>query len=105
VFENTEDASRQLAEKLRLLLKKNEYEDRFNRSNTEILAIPRGGIVTGDVLASYLELGLDIIVSRKMGAPHNPELAIVAVIHDGSFFANSDILRILQISNDYINKI
>lgn len=36
--------------------------------------------------------------------PHNPELAIGAVMHDGSFFANSDILRILQISNEYINK-
>jgi predicted phosphoribosyltransferase len=104
MFENREDAGRQLAEKLRLLLKKKEDEDRFNRSNTEILAIPRGGVVTGDVLASILELGLDIIVSRKIGAPHNPELAIGAVMHDGSFFANSDIIRILQISNDYINK-
>jgi predicted phosphoribosyltransferase len=85
-------------------LNKNQNKDRFNRSNPERLAIPRGGVITGDVLASILGLNLDIIVSRKIGAPHNPELAIGAVMHDGSFFANSDILRILQISNEYINK-
>lgn len=104
MFENREDAGRQLAEELRMLLKKNENKDRFSRSNIQILAIPRGGVVTGDVLASILELDLDIIVSRKIGAPFNPELAIGAVMHDGSFFANSDLLRILQIPDDYIKK-
>ncbi|HEY7078139.1 MAG TPA: hypothetical protein VH500_00460, partial [Nitrososphaeraceae archaeon] len=70
-------------------MNKNQNKDRFNRSNPERLAIPRGGVITGDVLASILGLNLDIIVSRKIGAPHNPELAIGAVMHDGSFFANS----------------
>jgi predicted phosphoribosyltransferase len=104
IFENREDAGRRLAERLRSLLDKNKNEDSDNRSNTQILAIPRGGVVTGDVLASILGLDLDIIVSRKIGAPDNPELAIGAVMHDGSFFANSDLIRILQISNDYIKK-
>lgn len=104
IFENREDAARRLAEKLRSLLYQIQKKDVINRSNTSILAIHRGGVVTGDVLASILGLDLDIIVSRKIGAPDNPELAIGAVIHDGSFFANSDILDILQIPDDYIQE-
>jgi predicted phosphoribosyltransferase len=104
IFENREDAARRLAEKLKTIL----YEDRekmsINRENTKILAIPRGGVVTGDILASILGVNLDIIVSRKIGAPDNPELAIGAVMHDGSFFANSDIIKILQIPDDYIKE-
>ena len=73
-------------------------------ANTRILAIPRGGVVTGDIMASILGLNLDIIVSRKIGAPDNPESAIGAVMHDGSFFANSDIIKILQIPGDYIEE-
>jgi predicted phosphoribosyltransferase len=61
-------------------------------------------VVTGDILASILRVNLDIIVSRKIGAPENPELAIGAVMHDGSFFANSDIMNILQIPDDYVKE-
>jgi len=104
IFENREDAARRLAEKLRSLLYKNQKKESINRANTRILAIPRGGVVTGDILASILGLNLDIIVSRKIGAPDNPELAIGAVMHDGSFFANSDIIKILQIPDDYIKE-
>jgi putative phosphoribosyl transferase len=32
-----------------------------------ILAIPRGGVVTGDVIASTLGSNLDVVVSRKIG--------------------------------------
>ena len=104
IYENREDAARRLAEKLRSLLYENQKMAGINRANTRILAIPRGGVVTGDIMASILGLNLDIIVSRKIGAPDNPELAIGAVMHDGSFFANSDIIKILQIPGDYIEE-
>jgi putative phosphoribosyl transferase len=104
IFENREHAARLLAEKLRSLLHQVQRKVDINKSNTIILAIPRGGVVTGDVLASILGLNLDIIVSRKIGAPDNPELAVGAVMHDGTFFANSDILKILQIPDEYIRE-
>ena len=66
VFENREDASRRLAERIRTLLY--QKKDSINRSSTTILAIPRGGVVTGNVIASILGLNLDIIVSRKVGS-------------------------------------
>lgn len=104
IFENREDAARRLAEKLRTILYEDREKEIFNRANSKILAIPRGGVVTGDILASILGVNLDIIVSRKIGAPDNPELAIGAVMHDGSFFANLDIIKILQIPDDYIKE-
>lgn len=94
MFKDRVDAAQKLAKKLEWI--KNEHP--------VILAIPRGGVVTGDVIAKTLGLQLDIIVSRKIGAPYNPELAIGAVVHDGSFFPNSDLINALGISKEYIDE-
>jgi predicted phosphoribosyltransferase len=50
------------------------------------LSIPRGGVVTGAVLARELEAELDVVLSRKLRAPHQPELAIGAVGEDGQVY-------------------
>ena len=93
IFQDREEAARMLAEKL-VWLKKEE---------PIILAIPRGGVITGDVIASMLDAKLDVIVPRKLGAPYNPELAIGAVMHDGSYFLNTDVINALNVSKDYID--
>jgi predicted phosphoribosyltransferase len=51
-----------------------------------ILAIPRGGVVTGAVLAQELGAELDVVLSRKLRAPEQPELALGAVSEDGEVF-------------------
>ncbi len=61
IFEDRADAAKKLAKKLMNL----------RNENPVILAIPRGGVVTGDVIAKELDAKLDIIVSRKIGAPDN----------------------------------
>jgi len=78
----------------------------LGKSDNEIIimAIPRGGVVIGDIIASSLGAELDIVVSRKIGAPHNPELAIGAVMHDGSFFPNEHVIRTLNVQQEYINE-
>ncbi|MBW8065707.1 MAG: phosphoribosyltransferase, partial [Nitrospira sp.] len=40
-----------------------------------VLAIPRGGVVVGLQLSLGLRLPLDVLITRKIGAPGNPELA------------------------------
>jgi putative phosphoribosyl transferase len=97
IYKNREEAATRLATKLKLLL------DKF-ASEFTILAIPRGGVVTGDVVASRLGAKLDIVVSRKIGAPHNSELAIGAVMYDGSFYPNQDIISKLSLSQEYIDE-
>jgi putative phosphoribosyl transferase len=94
MFKDRVDAAQRLAKKLEWIKKENPV----------ILAIPRGGVVTGDVIAKTLGLSLDIIVSRKVGAPNNPELAIGAVVHDGSFFPNSDLIDAIGISKNYLKE-
>lgn len=93
-FKNREYAAKKLANKLKLLLEGITDE-------LIVLAIPRGGVVTGYVVASGLGAKLDIVVSRKVGAPYNSELAIGAVMYDGSFYPNQDIIRMLNVSQKY----
>lgn len=69
-----------------------------------VLAIPRGGVATGYGLAKKLNLPLDVIVSRKIGAPDNPELAIGAVGEtEGSLWLNKHLVSQLGVSRDYID--
>lgn len=49
-----------------------------------VLAIPRGGVPMGRVMADALQGELDVVLVRKIGAPGNPEYAIGAVSEDGS---------------------
>jgi putative phosphoribosyl transferase len=97
MFKHREDAAKRLADRLKLLVDKSANE-------LTILAIPRGGVVIGDAVASSLGAKLDIVVSRKIGAPYNSELAIGAVMHDGSFFPNEDVINMHIISQEYIDE-
>jgi putative phosphoribosyl transferase len=97
LFRNRTDAAKQLAERLYWL--KNEIQE--NKSSVVIVAVPRGGVVIGNIIASQLGAKLDLVVSRKIGAPFNPELAIGAVMPDGSYFLN-DVAEMMNVSQDYI---
>ena len=41
-----------------------------------VLAIPRGAVPMGRVVAAELRGDLDVVMVRKIGAPHNPEYAL-----------------------------
>lgn len=97
LFRDRTDAAKQLAERLYWL--KNEIQE--SKSSVVIVAVPRGGVVIGNIIASQLGAKLDLVVSRKIGAPFNPELAIGAVMPDGSYFLN-DVAEMMNVSQDYI---
>jgi len=102
-FQDRKDAAEQLAKKLEQWLEKNRTsEEQQNYDSAIILAIPRGGVVIGDILSSILDIKLDIVVSRKIRAPDNPELAIGAVMPDGRYFLNHDIVNMLKVTQRYI---
>lgn len=98
-FRDRRDAAALLAKKLKEI-----YGKQFLKDKPLILAIPRGGVVTGDEIAARLGADLDVVVSKKIGAPDNPELAIGAVMHDGSFFPNSDIIAMLGVGEAYMKQ-
>jgi predicted phosphoribosyltransferase len=55
---------------------------KYQDTDTLILAIPRGGVPVGYIIAKNLKLPLDIILSKKIGHPNNKEFAIGAVSED-----------------------
>jgi putative phosphoribosyl transferase len=103
IFQDRIDAGKRLAKKLSWL-KQDQLKEKQDRRQQSIviLAIPRGGVIIGDVIATELDAKLDIIVSRKIGAPDNPELAIGAVMPDGSYFLNQRLVNMLNVPQDYI---
>jgi predicted phosphoribosyltransferase len=72
--------------------------------NPLVLAIPRGGVVVACEVARIVGADLDIVVPRKLGAPGEPELAIGAVMHDGSLFLNQDVVAMSWVSKRYIEQ-
>jgi predicted phosphoribosyltransferase len=67
-----------------------------------VLAIPRGGVVTGAVLARELGAELDVVLSRKLRAPAQPELAIGAIAEDGQVYLNPSARELLDLADEYI---
>lgn len=88
MFKNRQQAGELLAEKLK----------RYKKKDVLVLAIPRGGVVVGKAIAQKLNLPLDIIVVKKIGAPSNPELAIGAVGPGNVVYWDKDLIGRLGIS-------
>ena len=74
----------------------------FKGKDALVLAIPRGGVVVGYEIAKALNLSLDVIIPRKIGAPDNPELAIGAMTEDGTIILDNNLVTYLGVSQDYI---
>ncbi len=70
MFENRKAAGKLLAHKLSSFK---------NKKDTVVVGITRGGVVLAKEISQGLDIPMDIIVIKKIGVPHNPELAIGAV--------------------------
>lgn len=70
--------------------------------HTVVCVIPRGGVVIGSIIASFLSLPLLPIVVKKIGAPGNPELAIGAVGSHDSVFRDEYMMRSQHVPASYI---
>ncbi len=71
-------------------------------SNPLILAIPRGGVPMGAIVAAALGGELDIVLVRKLPAPGNPEYAIGAVGEDGAVYCSPEMRAIY--GSDYVDQ-
>lgn len=95
VFKNRSDAGKQLAPLL------NAYK---NHKNAAVLGLARGGMVVAYEVARELHLPLDVIIVRKIGAPGNEELAMGATTEKGDALFNRDVIDLLRISEDALQK-
>lgn len=96
LFNNRKDAALLLLDKLEWLKREKIQQQQKKQRKIEplpalsILAIPRGGVIIGDVLASNIEWDLDVLLSERIVAPYNIDVTIGAAMHDGSYFCIVD---------------
>ena len=90
-------------EKLALQLKEELSPE--NIKNALVLAIPRGGVIVGKSISSFLGLPLDCLIIKKVPAPQNEELAIGAVAEGGTVVWEEDLCQRLNIPLPYKQEI
>src|SRR4249920_3306764 len=79
VFENRAQAGQLLA--LRLAT--------YRGQRPLLLAIPRGAVPMGKLVADALDGDLDVVLVRKLRAPFNPELAIGSIDETGATYLDA----------------
>jgi len=92
VFLNRREAGEKLSQVL----------EKYKSDDLVVIGIPRGGVVVAAQVAKALQTSLDVIIPRKIGAPHNPEVAIGAVTQDGTVIKDEAVVQILGISDAQI---
>lgn len=88
-FKNRDEAGQILAVRLQ------KYKD----PNTIVLAIPRGGVPIGYIVAKSLNAPLDLVLSKKIGHPTHKEYAIGAVTLNNRVLSEAA----KHISSEYID--
>jgi len=93
LFRDRTDAGEQLARALR------------NRRGSRplVVAIPRGAVPMGAIIAERLEGDLDVVLTRKLGAPGNPEFAIGAIDESGWIYL-ADYAEAAGATRDYVER-
>ena len=79
-FENRAEAGQKLARSL----------DKYRGQKALVLAIPRGAVPMGKIVADALKGELDVVLVRKLRAPENPELAIGSIDETGAVYLDPD---------------
>jgi putative phosphoribosyl transferase len=93
IFRDRRDAGIQLADKLK------GYK---HSGEAIVLALPRGGVVTGFEIARVLDLPMDVLIVRKIGFPGQSEFGIGAVSETGTVVLNSAIISSHGVEDEYI---
>ena len=93
-FADRAEAGRELADHLRVLA----LDDPI------VFGVPRGGVAVAAPVARELGGDLDVIVVRKIGAPHNPELGLGAVGAEGPPAVDERLVEMLHVGDDVLAK-
>lgn len=94
-FRDRQDAGKMLAEKLI------EFK---NKKDTVVIGLPRGGMIVAKQVAKNLNLPLDIIITKKINSPDNPEFAIGSVSEEGHTILDEEIISQEGISKKYLEE-
>jgi putative phosphoribosyl transferase len=87
-FRDRAEAGRVLAARL----------DHLREAKPVVVGLPRGGVPVAAEIARALDAELDVVLVRKIGAPHREELAVGAVGEDGVTVRNEALLHDLGLT-------
>jgi putative phosphoribosyl transferase len=93
LFRDRAEAGEKLAEALK----------GFKGKDIVVLGIPRGGVVVANEVARALGAPLDIVVTRKIEAPGEPEYALGAVTQEGDVIMDRQAAESLGAGPDYLD--
>jgi len=93
-FRNRRDAGRLLAARLEDLRERGRWTDPI------VLGLPRGGVPVAAEVARALDVPLDVLVARKIGAPGEPETGIGAIAGEDPPLFDRRALGLLGIDAD-----
>jgi len=74
----------------------------LDRKQAIVLGIPRGGVIIADIVARKLSADFGVAIGRKLESPENQELAIGAIMEDGTTYTNEYLIKALKLSEDYV---
>jgi putative phosphoribosyl transferase len=94
VFEDRIDAGRKLAQVL----------SHLRGRDVVVLGIPRGGVVVANEVAKALGAPLDVVVTKKIEAPGEPEFALGAVTQEGDVIMDRAAAESLGASAEYLDE-
>jgi putative phosphoribosyl transferase len=94
LFRDRNQAGRELATRL----------ERYRGADTLVLGLPRGGVVVAAEVARALGAELEAIITRKIGAPGNPEYAIGALAEGGEVVLNDAEIKLGGIDRAYLDR-
>ena len=92
IFDNRNDAGRQLATKLA----------EYRGQPVVVLAIPNGGVPVAMEVASALKADLNLVICRKIPLPLTPEAGFGACADDGTIILNEEIAKRVGLSRQQI---
>jgi putative phosphoribosyl transferase len=93
LFADRRAAGRLLAARLRRALAAPDH----GRVAPLVLALPRGGVEVAREVADALEAPLDVLVTRKIGYPRQPELGVGAIAEGGDPVYDDELLARLKL--------
>ena len=92
-FINRKDAGQKLASIL---------TSHWDKSDSIILALPRGGVPVAYEIAKALRLPMDLMLVRKLGVPRDEEIAMGAIAYDSPPVYNAEIIKALSIPHSLL---
>jgi putative phosphoribosyl transferase len=95
MFDNRTHAGELLAEKLASRHLHSPY----------ILAVPRGGIAVAAPIAAKLQINMAVLIAKKIGHPLNPEVAIGAIMPDGSLIHDNQYVSGIGVTQENFDQL